>query len=239
MVVVEEINGDLDVHAWVRKPGVYLDHWAIRRISENEILLSRFEKILKSKGTVFFSWANVIEICGNRGETLNQFRNFFELIGPHWYPVVGNPSHLMKREAQRTPDGLPPCLDFGFLTNYFPHVPTGVVSLATVVDLAHHPDTLNMIRASEPGFTGTILGQIEDCRDAWKNDREYRRRVSGPIEFNADSSGTYSYTYLLRQAIKDDFKFERNDIFDLCHSVVGSAYADVVFLDRQWSHYVI
>src|SRR5712691_11867338 len=83
-------------------PIVYLDHWALRRLSENAALGCRFLDAFSHRGTVAFSLMNVCEIAGTIcPETSKQIRDFLEKLGPHWVPMTVDPLPILKGREHR------------------------------------------------------------------------------------------------------------------------------------------
>ena len=57
-------SGDLKLLQRDVPPTVYLDHWALRRFSENNSLATRLTTALQSQnGTLALSWLNVVEFA--------------------------------------------------------------------------------------------------------------------------------------------------------------------------------
>ena len=57
------IGPDHEFEVWAEPPLIYLDHWAIRRLSEDAALGGRFLTAFGHRGTVMFSLMNVLEIA--------------------------------------------------------------------------------------------------------------------------------------------------------------------------------
>src|SRR5882724_6036493 len=64
MIYFERVGQVLRVAQEIKSPSVYLDHWALREISESDELACRFSRFLRSHGgTLVLSWLNVVEFC--------------------------------------------------------------------------------------------------------------------------------------------------------------------------------
>ncbi len=58
-------NGEPTAGMQLVSPAVYLDHWALRAVSEDATLGGRLTKVLEAQGgTLVLSWANIAEFPG-------------------------------------------------------------------------------------------------------------------------------------------------------------------------------
>jgi len=72
-------NGDLRVTQGATSPAVYLDHWALRLISEDDAFSARFVTGLEARdGTLALSWVNLVEFA--RVTAPEQIRRAEELV---------------------------------------------------------------------------------------------------------------------------------------------------------------
>src|SRR5262249_19192232 len=82
------IGPDYEFEVWAEPPLIYLDHWAIRRLSEDAALGGRFLAAFRHRGTVMFSLMNVLEIARDFStQRAAQIRAFLEALGVHWVPM--------------------------------------------------------------------------------------------------------------------------------------------------------
>lgn len=134
-------------------PLIYLDHWALRRLSENPALGDRFLDAFVRRGTVMFSLMNVSEVARDASpDRAWQIRAFLERLGPHWVPMTIDPLRIIEAEETGTvADGTHPCVSVGFLTDpaFATRLATGPVSLAHVVDLTRRPDGDELIQVTD------------------------------------------------------------------------------------------
>jgi hypothetical protein len=117
----------------IRPPSIYLDHWALRLFSSDFKLRQTFLAYFKTKGTLLFSWANVLEVSGNTGLSADNIRLFLTEVGEQWFPVEINPVKVIRNETVRGTNN--PCFAANFLEAYFPHIHKGHLSLSTIVEL--------------------------------------------------------------------------------------------------------
>src|SRR5882762_2611211 len=100
-------------------PTVYLDHWAVRELSEDEILANRFATALESRGgTLALSWANLVEF----GKVVNEKQtrmaeSFIESNLPRVFFIEAEPFIVIGREDELLAGGppAPPHADQEFL----------------------------------------------------------------------------------------------------------------------------
>src|SRR5207247_2838252 len=68
MMTITKAGDVLDISSLMTPPAIYLDHWALRCLSTDSLRHDRFlGAFRKSKGTLLFSWANVVEVSINTG----------------------------------------------------------------------------------------------------------------------------------------------------------------------------
>jgi hypothetical protein len=103
MPVRFEINkGLLQVVQSFDFPAVYLDHWAVRRLSEDKQLGQRFSIALKARGgTLVVSQFNLAEITGpDDPRHADEAAAFFEAALPNVYFAMFNVQQAVNRERQ-------------------------------------------------------------------------------------------------------------------------------------------
>src|SRR6266852_9700462 len=79
------------------RPLIYMDHWALRNISSDLALRSRMLRILE-RGTLLFSFMNLLEIARNRGASVKNIISFLDGVGSHWAPISLSSSAVGRRE---------------------------------------------------------------------------------------------------------------------------------------------
>ncbi len=128
MITVRKKEQNYKFEIWAERPCIYLDHWALRRLSENATLGNRFLVAFKHRGTVMFSLMNVAEISRDASQQrAQQIRHFLAQLGVHWFPMTIDPLRIIDADQTgMTPDGLPPCASAAFLTD--PHFASCLVA---------------------------------------------------------------------------------------------------------------
>ena len=74
MVTWHQVGEDYEFVIEAQPPLIYLDHWAVRRLSENPVYGNRFLTAFKHRGTVMFSLMNVTEIARDASPRLRNLR---------------------------------------------------------------------------------------------------------------------------------------------------------------------
>src|SRR3954447_10783097 len=87
MIAFKAVANVLQVAQEISSPSVYLDHWALREISESSTLASRFTNAIHiRKGTLVLSWLNVVEFSRVSDQTQrSQADDMINRLGPHLF----------------------------------------------------------------------------------------------------------------------------------------------------------
>lgn len=216
------------VDAIPRPPLIYLDHWALRYISDDSSSRERVREVFEKKGTLLFSWANVLEVAANSGASLKAIQFFLSEIGEHWFPVEFNPFEVIRREKAFTHGNSNPCCASGFLKAYYPHISDGPLSLRTVCDLTQDSTFSPAYRQEMENLQKEILKTFR----FWRSEK----LKSGDIaHFDPNRPTVYVVDGFRRLIQKETFKIGDNDAIDFLHSTVPVAYSDFVLLDGRWA----
>jgi hypothetical protein len=213
-----------------REPRIYLDHWAIRRISEDPARKARFLAALKTNGTVLFSLMNVVEIASDQEPTRSsEIRQFLAEIGPYWMPVTINPLRILDAEetGQRPADGFAPCVSSAFLTDKMFMARAEVsATLAHVVDLTRGQPGDDLRTGTELD-TGRLQANIQEWRDKRTKDKatieKDLNKKYPKKKFDAAKPMRFIYHGLARLTITDGFTLDDNHMRDLYHACCAVA----------------
>jgi len=226
-------NGNLLVETFSRQPTVYLDQWALVRLSEGSDRRKRFLKVFEDKGTLLFSWTNVFDVAATSGGTEERIRGLLDAIGEHWLPIEMNPFRVMEKEAQAGPKSNTPCVSETFIKVYYPHIHGGPLTLSKVLDLnkqdggATARDQLDRLKKEAHDFVRELRSQA--ASDPRWLDAHFPRQ-----SFDAARPTTFVFSELLRSLIRDrGMVFTPNDAVDLFHASVPTACSDFVLLDKN------
>jgi len=228
-------NGDLIVETFSRQPTVYLDQWALVRLSEGSDRRKRFLKVFEDKGTLLFSWINVFDVAATSGGTEKRIKGLLDAIGEQWLPIEMNPFKVMRKEAQAGPNSNTPCVSETFIQTYYPHIHGGPLTLSKVLDLnkqdggATARQQLERLKTEAGDFVRSLRSLSATDR-AWL-DKRYPHQT-----FNSARPTTFVFTELLRSLVtQKGVAFTPNDAVDLFHATVPTACSDFVLLDKSWT----
>jgi hypothetical protein len=221
-------------------PTVYVDHWALRKFSQDPGLSQRFTRALEKRGgTLVLSWLNLAEF--SRVTDRNQGRmaeEFYAANLPRIFFLDSDPFSVIRRENEilsgRARVAIAPHADLGSLSTFVyldPRAPTGLTlrKLFTTVQ----GDQLR------PGFdklADTVAERIQVLRNEHDQKREFRSAVARLPSGPAIQHGT---RYVLRELartllINRGVKVSRNHAIDFMHAVVPVSYCEFVLLDKHW-----
>jgi hypothetical protein len=228
---------------------IYLDNWAVIDLAERDASRrKRFIAALCSgKADLLFSATNAAQLTQQRGASFEAVKSFLDEIGPYWVPVELNPLNVVERERQgadpatsyvsprlfeafvengaasRSPDSVktevlsPDFLRLGALLNW-------VAGNQSLPELSKQFDEIVKTRTrSLPTNTKPRL---------WL-DRHYPAQ-----KFNRLTPATFVFTNLLRTMVIESGQLKEGDAMDLCHASIGSAFATVAALDKNWKRRV-
>jgi hypothetical protein len=231
-------KGDLKVGQWAVSPTVYLDHWALRKFSENQTLADRLTEALTSRnGTLALSWLNLAEFTKvTTEEQARKAESLIEANLPRVFFLEVEPFVVISREDELLAGGLPNP----------PH--SALILLQSFIQLK--PPSLNPFTARDlfkamqgsrlagrlDSLADTVVGRVEALRDALDTGPAFqsaiRRLPSGP---QIQRGTRFLLRELVRALLVDKrIQITRNQAIDLLHTVVPVAYCDLVLLDKHW-----
>ncbi len=217
------------VDAIPRPPLIYLDHWALRHISDDSFSRKRVGEVFQKKGTLLFSWTNVLEVAANSGASLNAIQSFLSEIEKHWFPIEFNAFEVIRREKRFRPDNNNPCLASGFLEAYYPHISDRPLSLSTVCDLTQDS-------AFKPAYRQKMEDMEKEILKTFYFWRSEKLKKGGVPEYFDPNRPTIFVVERFRKLLqKETFNIEKNDAIDFLHAAVPIAYGDFVLLDKHWA----
>ena len=219
------------VDAIPRPPLIYLDHWALRHISDDSFSRKRVGEVFQKKGTLLFSWTNVLEVAANSDASLKAIQSFLSEIREHWFPIEWNAFKVIEREKAFTLGNNNPCLASGFLEAYYPHISDGPLSLSTVCDLTQDNEINSACRQN-------LECVKEETRKTLIYWRSEKLKNNGTPHFDPSSPTTYVVEEFRKLIQKETFNIDKNDAIDFLHATVPIAYGDFVLLDKHWADLV-
>jgi hypothetical protein len=222
-------------------PSVYLDHWALLDISQDETLATRLSRVLeKLHGTLVVSWLNLgeyskitVEEQSRKAEALLQ-QNL-----PRLFCIEVEPFRVISIENRMLAGGPlePPHADVE-LAKMFLYLwpePQTFLSGLTAHNFFTYAGSNELVQRLN-SLADSLIGRIELMRKEVRTDESFNATVralpSGP---NIQRGTRYILLELLRtMLITDQMVITRNHAIDLLHAVVPVAYCDFVLLDSHW-----
>ena len=231
-------KGDLEVGQCDVSPTVYLDHWALRRLSEDEALAGRFRTALEARnGTLALSWLNVGEFA--KVTSVEQGRMAERLVEsslPRVFFLEVEPFRVIEREDRLLAGGPPetPHADLDLLSGVVMLKPEGV-QLLTARELFQVVQGSSLIQGLDD-LADTVVGRVSSLRDEIVADPDFRRLVQRlPAGIQIQRGTRFVLRELVRSLLIDQrLRITRNHAIDFLHAVVPVAYCDLVLLDKHW-----
>lgn len=211
MITISESDGVLDIQLHVRPPMVYLDNWAISRVLANDgPRRERFIEIFRSKGTLLFSWANVIEL-----PLYENIPVLLDGVGENWFPVEWNPFACMRKENAQDAGGNTPALSETFVLAYSPHIHGERLTLSSMLELLRSDDP----KPRRAMIKKAAKQMVDDVKSFHAADPHWLDREHPALPFDPKRPTQYVFTQLLRMLALEP-TFSLNDGMDLFHATV-------------------
>lgn len=233
----------LTINAAVSGLAIYLDNWAVIDLAKEDLSRrKRFIAALSNSGAdLMFSVANAAELAGPQGKSFDAAKSFLNEVGPNWFPVELNPFKVVERESNGA-SRAESCLSQDFMNAYFRDRTS-----------SYSPGSGRVIDLSRDFFSlGAVLDWVAQSGKIRKRsaefDEEMKQAVRGargrkpipPLPFDPSRPATFACVNLMRTLIVEAkaYQVKKGDGMDFCHAVVGSAFASVATLDKQWKRRV-
>ncbi len=229
MITVDSNRETHTIVVEIRRPLIYLDHWALRCLSSDRSFRKRFIECFKKHGTLLFSWANVLEVAMNFGLSLDAIQSLLSEIGEQWCPIEWNAIKVIRREEGFVLGNDAPCFGLGFLKAYYPHIPDGLLSLSTVCDLTQDSE----INSACHQHLECVKEETRKTLIYWRSQDPKSGNIS--IYFDPNRPTIYVVEGFRQLMQKETFSIDENDAIDFLHATVPIAYSDFVLLDRHWA----
>ena len=219
-------------------PTVYLDHWALRLMSDNEGVCDDFLRILKARnGTLAISWLNLIEFTNvgdpgahERAETL------IEKALPNVFMMEVNPFVVIKAENALLQGGppAPPHADRGFL-ELIGTLKTTSLTGFTARGLVTHMHG-SSVADEFARLSDEIIAGLDHQRSEHSGSPNFQKLIRRPPAGPPIQRGTrYVFRELARTFLVDkSIPLSRNNAIDFLHATVPISYCDFVLLDGHW-----
>jgi hypothetical protein len=222
-------------------PTVYLDHWALRKFSQDSTLAQRFAGTLEGGGgTLALFWLNLAEF--SKVTDHDQGKMAEELYAanlPRIFLLDSDPFSVIQREDEiltGLADGVPvvPHADAGFL-GAFEQLKSDTPTDFTVRELFRTVQS-DRLHSDFAKLADTVAARIEALRNEYDQRQELRSAVVQLPEGPVIQRGT---RYVLRELartflIDQGVRVSRNHAIDFMHAVVPVSYCEFVLLDKHW-----
>lgn len=216
-----------------RRPTIYFDQFAYHHFGNALQDQQRFFEIFAEKGDLLFSSINMMELGMLRGRSTLGVRTFLEKVGTHWTPLEFDITQVVPREAEGFPDAAI-CQRLLELVIHEAKSATGdpdePITLEWVMDLLSG-QSLDEHRQHLEVAKGAMASHVAEWRALPPAELDGKFPVAlkgGPT--------VYLLSRVIRAIIQEakSHTWMLNDAFDFSHAVIPLAYADAVFLDKQW-----
>ncbi len=230
--------GGVSIRQNFSTPLVYLDHWAVRRFSDDEALADRFIAALHAaQGTWLFSHMNLSEFTAMRDiPTARRVEALIQRAFPYFYVLdtVNDTPYFREDQTERprAPDGpaehwmLRDLGDRAVISGgtFNPH--------RYISDGIDHADRLLPIFEE---MKRGIANRITAIRHEIFRDQDRRALVPGSQMRLID---IFKEELLVEPAGQANQRFRDNDAVDFVHALPACQLCDMVLLDTAWCHKV-
>jgi hypothetical protein len=229
---------ELEVGQWDVSPTVYLDHWALRKFSEDQTLLTRLTAALQSRnGTLALSLLNLAEFTKvTVEEQARQAENLVEAILPRVFFLEFEPFAVISREDKLLAGGAPTAPHAALdLLRVFSQLKPTSLNPFTARDLFTAVHNSRLAERLD-SLADTVVDRVKTLRDTLDTDEAFQSIIRRPPSGPQIQRGTrFVLRELVRSLLVDKrTKITRNNAIDLLHAVVPVAYCDLVLLDKHW-----
>jgi hypothetical protein len=220
------------------QPTVYLDHWAIRMMSDDLRLQDEFISAVKARNaTLMISWLNIGEFTQVTDATSHaKAEQLVERLLPNIFFIEPNPFEVIAKENGLLSGGMPTPShsDSGLLEEFSSLHCTSLAGFSAkgLFSSMHNSPAKSNLHDLADEIIYRIGLQREELTSNLKLQRAIRKEASG----RTLQRGTrYIFRELARTfLVEKKLVLSRNHAIDLIHATVPVAYCDYVLLDAHW-----
>jgi len=222
-----------------KRPLVYLDHWAVRKISSEEELARRFAELLEQKSATFvlslvsFMEFSIVDDISDR----QAFENFIEQCFPNIFFMEFEPFTVIAGE-NINPQYSSAVSDRELLKLIQDRFSlfSGSIDVRGIVEDYYHLDVRNALDEIKIAFVKSI---DKFKLEAEQNDKR-KKDILRPISNRQSVLRTH---IVLRELLRPFYADGRrnvdpNDAIDFYHATVPASYCDIIALDKKWCNAV-
>jgi len=229
-------NGELTAIQQLVSPAVYLDHWALRAVSQDATLGGRLTRALETRGgTLVLSWANIAEFPDLDEQAARQAEEFIDRQLPRLFFLRFNPFDVIRAENALIAGGppVPPHADLEFLRLVVCLRPSGVQPITCIGMLA---EVSGRREESTERMRAVFVDWLSSFREEYHEDNEFRALVDQSLRRQVAPRGTSIVLSEVMAGLMRDRSapITANDALDFFHTIVPVAYCDFVLLDGRW-----
>lgn len=214
-------------------PTVYLDHWAIRRLSDDAELQERFVLAMKRRGgTLLMTHMNFSEFAGsespNHGLAAGQMLD--RLLPSIYFAELNLDRIVAIEEASNNDCRLPPPGDTEML-DMAANATLGLKPFSIEALLAQIYEGRRRVDSVARKTNESIAAQVLTQRQ----DPEFVGKARKTVPSLKSAKTRLLMRELLRSTVLDPSdQFTPNDAADLQHAILATGYCDYVLLDGKW-----
>lgn len=235
-----EINesGKLMLIQEIAGPLIYLDHWALRKLSEEPTLRAEFISSMRTaRADLAISWLNIAEFSKlSSGSAHEVAESLVEELLPSVFFLETNPVTVWSNEDEQVQGRhqTPAHADVELLKQVASLRPSGLQQFTArgLFGYVHGSD----LATSLAELTGSMLRHIDALRTQYASDALLRRSArSMPPEASHPKATRQLFRELITTLLVDPkLKLTPQHATDLLHCVVPLSYCDYVLLDAHW-----
>lgn len=223
-------------------PSVYLDHWALRKISSDLVLRDNFCKaITKLNGMVEISWMNLLDFSGvSDMSQVKVAEDFLDMLSPNHIGLINSNiqsvidlENNILRNEKIVKD---PHVDYELLKVFARHR-SGTIRICSfkgfLLSMQERRETLNEMRQS---FLENLNSRLSDFRkEAQKVEKLKNIQRIAKGHPAVQHLTRYIFDEIVKYILRGNMGITPNDWCDIHHAMVPTAYCDFVLLDQRWA----
>jgi hypothetical protein len=231
-------TASIGIEQFEAAPTVYLDHWALRLLSEDKVLGDEFIALITSRtATLMLSWLNLIEFTQvEDARAHSHAEGLVERLLPNIFFLEINPFTVIARENEllASRPGSSPHADSGFLNEFSMLGSSSLTGFASTGLFT--PMHQSSAKTGLTELADLIVQRLELQRSELTGNITFQKVIRRPPAGPPLRRGTrYVFRELARTfLVEKTLKLTRNHAIDLLHAVVPVSYCDYVLLDAHW-----
>lgn len=220
------------------EPAVYLDHWALRKITASPKLSERLRNDLTARnGQLEVSWLNLLEFSEvSVSVQVKSAESFLESISPEHIGFINvSPEEVIALEdkcLRREKDAKDPHLDYRLFEIFASRKTSSLRPVSFEGFLSNQNARMQEMSRT---FMESLSPTWEQVRMKAKDPRYAKALRTIPAGHPQVQHLTrYIYLEILRSIARDGGRMHPRHWRDMFHAIVPLAYCDLVLLDKAW-----